>query len=669
MGNIFIDFQEKKNQILKLTQQASEYNWISKERASEIIEKIESDVLTIGVIGQMKCGKSTFLNAFVFEDDVLPSATTPMTASLSIITYGEEKKIVAEFYSKEEWNEQKITANRDLNEVQGNEFEVSKIRAAKELVEKSIKLGNSIEQYLGKEQEDSFENLVDYVGADGKYISITKSVKIYYPKEYLKGVEIVDTPGMNDPIVSREERTKEFLSKADVVLMMLYAGRPFDATDHNILFENVRKCGTGKVLIGINKYDIPYMNGEEESVIKDYVEKELVKACSEYRDDTISDILKEVDPVLISANMALLSELPMSKVSENQTYEFDWKRYCDQFEINNQKQFRERSHIEELSKQVIDLIENEKGQILFTKPKNEILAAGTIIKSKIEKKIFDNQTELKVLSTPDEELEEKLEDLAKADRKMNKKLDRLSDDLEEILNDKHLPKMKRDLEDVVDEACKKMTRIVDDWGTFQKFEKVRVDLERVAKNLSTRLLPRMIEENAGVIKRTLRTTIQEYFSDVEELAGRYIADFDMVDFFESLQRKIVVEADEEIDSFDLSNTFSSNGEFWSSLTNGWIFTRASNKESIKSKITELSSNFSAKSFISFVQKKKDSIVENIKKETIDELIEPIQKAAELCKNDKAMKEDKIKKLSSGIVDLENQKKMVNEQSEKILAIS
>ena len=68
-------------------------------------------------------------------------------------------------------------------------FEVSKIRAAKELVEKSIKLGNSIEQYLGKEQEDSFENLVDYVGADGKYISITKSVKIYYPKEYLKGVE------------------------------------------------------------------------------------------------------------------------------------------------------------------------------------------------------------------------------------------------------------------------------------------------------------------------------------------------------------------------------------------------------------------------------------------------------------------------------------------------
>lgn len=51
----------------------------------------------------------------------------------------------------------------------------------------------------------------------------------------MKGVEIVDTPGFNDPVVSREERTKEFLKRADVVLMMLYAGRAFDSTDRDIL--------------------------------------------------------------------------------------------------------------------------------------------------------------------------------------------------------------------------------------------------------------------------------------------------------------------------------------------------------------------------------------------------------------------------------------------------
>lgn len=113
-----------------------------------------------------------------------------------------------------------MMAARSLDEVRGNTLEESKIKAAKELVEKANKLGTSLESFLGKTQEDSFTNLIEYVGADGKYISITKSVTIYYPKEYLKGVQIVDTPGFNDPVVSREERTKAFLNKADVVLLM-----------------------------------------------------------------------------------------------------------------------------------------------------------------------------------------------------------------------------------------------------------------------------------------------------------------------------------------------------------------------------------------------------------------------------------------------------------------
>ena len=239
--NLFEELQAKKQHLVTIAKKATEYGWITLDRQKEIVEKLENDTLTIGVIGQMKCGKSTFLNSFVFEDNVLPAATTPMTAALSVITYGEDKKIVAEFYTTDEWEEQKLQASRSLDEVQGNTLEESKVKAAKELVEKSSKLGSSLKSLLGRTQEDHFENLIEYVGADGKYISFTKSVTIYYPKEYLKGVEIVDTPGFNDPIVSRVVRTKAFLKKADVVLMMLYAGRPFDATDRDILFQNVRQ--------------------------------------------------------------------------------------------------------------------------------------------------------------------------------------------------------------------------------------------------------------------------------------------------------------------------------------------------------------------------------------------------------------------------------------------
>ena len=183
--NIFAELRERKQHVLSLADKATQYGWISKDDAQQLRKKIEDDVLTIGVIGQMKCGKSTVLNAIVFEDDVLPSATTPMTAALSVITYGEEKKLKAEFYSPDEWTEQKMQAERSFSEVEGNTLEESKVKAAKELVEKSAKLGSSINSFLGKTKEDTLDNLVQYVGADGKYVSITKSVTIYYPKDYL----------------------------------------------------------------------------------------------------------------------------------------------------------------------------------------------------------------------------------------------------------------------------------------------------------------------------------------------------------------------------------------------------------------------------------------------------------------------------------------------------
>ena len=138
--NIFEELLAKKEGLVKLATKAVEYGWISQDRFQEIVTKLNNDTLTIGVIGQMKCGKSTFLNSFVFEDNILPAATTPMTAALSVITYGSEQKIVAEFYNQDEWAEQKIQALRSLESVAGNTMEESKIKAAKELVEKASKL-------------------------------------------------------------------------------------------------------------------------------------------------------------------------------------------------------------------------------------------------------------------------------------------------------------------------------------------------------------------------------------------------------------------------------------------------------------------------------------------------------------------------------------------------
>lgn len=549
--NIFEELHQKKQNFISMVEKAREFKWFDSDdaknskTADDLIAKINQDTLTIGVIGQMKCGKSTFLNAFVFEDDVLPAATTPMTAALSKITYGEQKKIVADFYSTNDWEEQKALAAKSIDGV--SELEKSKIQAAQELVDKSRKLGGSLSQYLGKTQEDSFDNLVEYVGADGKFVSITKSVTIYYPKEYLKGVEIVDTPGFNDPIVSREERTKEFLVKADVVVMLLYAGRAFDATDRTILFENVRKCGIGKVLIGINKYDIAYEKGETEDEIKEYVKEELRKASRECGDATLTEILKNTEPIPLSAEMALLSKIAekdMSKITSNESYKFAWNRHSDNFEISNYKQFAEKSHIDDLISAIKNMIEKEKAEIMFKKPMNAVKAAATKRLEELAKQLVTTENSIVLYNTPDEELDEKKENISKATRRLSKKIEGLAEEIDDEFRE-IIRTGKRDLEDAMDSTCKKLNSIVDNWGTFQSYDKIRPQIESEMNILQSRTLKRLTEDIGRNSKMKLRGLVRDFFSEAEEIFYKYLPDVDTKELTQKAQRKIEIDIDND----------------------------------------------------------------------------------------------------------------------------
>src|SRR5699024_7593666 len=65
----------------------------------------ENRKLNIGVVGQVKAGKSSFLNTLLFNgQEILPKAATPKTATLTKMEYAEENVILIEYYSPEEWD-------------------------------------------------------------------------------------------------------------------------------------------------------------------------------------------------------------------------------------------------------------------------------------------------------------------------------------------------------------------------------------------------------------------------------------------------------------------------------------------------------------------------------------------------------------------------------------
>lgn len=527
---------ERKQRLLKLLHQAKEYGWIDEATLKAEIKRAEEQKLTIGVIGQMKAGKSTFLNSFIFGDTVLPAATSPMTASLSYITYGAEKKLVAEFYTSDEWAELRSTAQLPLSEGDESTAQGAKIKAAKELVSKSGKI-SQINSLLGKTKEDSFSNLIDYVGADGKYIAITKAVTLYYPLEYLKGVEIVDTPGFNDPIVSREERTRQFLKQADVSLLLLYAGRAFDASDRDILFKDVRNCGIGKILIGVNKYDINVAQGETPAEITQNTEQALRQAAYEIQDDSISEMLNETHPIPFSAEMALLSKLPMGRIQADEVLLHHYKRCCETFEVSSQSELYERSLVESLNEAVRDVIERDKAEILLRKPVNMVQAAGSKLLSDVQTALTLAESQVKVLEMPDNALEDREEQLAKAERKVNRKIDSLHESLKELIREETYT-FKTKAEDALDDVIgvsKDRAKKINYFGMGK--DGAVSDIQSNFFRLEDRTLPRLQDATLNKMRTKGNRELQDFKVNVEDVLERYLPDdVDAEDLIKSLSR-------------------------------------------------------------------------------------------------------------------------------------
>ena len=85
---------------------------------TEGLERLESEdkTLTIAIVGQVKAGKSSFLNALFFEgEDILPKAVTPMTAALTKIRYSEKNYAKVHFFNNTDWDNIKEGAKKAKN--------------------------------------------------------------------------------------------------------------------------------------------------------------------------------------------------------------------------------------------------------------------------------------------------------------------------------------------------------------------------------------------------------------------------------------------------------------------------------------------------------------------------------------------------------------------------
>lgn len=304
----------------------------------ENYKRLESEdkILTIGIVGQVKAGKSSFLNALFFNSsDILPKAATPMTTALTKIRYSENISAKVHFFSKSDFEtiengakdckkamirerdklneelkkkgkpETKLTDAQLLGMVELSDSFKSFYEIFENFKKNEGELRNKL---LNSEESDNFEilegidsidalknRLEDYVGVNGKYMPIVKYIEIFLNIEAIKDFDIVDTPGLNDPVISRGQLTRDFLGKCDVIFLLSYSQQFLDSQDISLFSEQLPKEGIKEVKIIGSKFDL-CLNADSQKYngdIKVAQEGIKFKLNNEFKDKIKKDIERE----------------------------------------------------------------------------------------------------------------------------------------------------------------------------------------------------------------------------------------------------------------------------------------------------------------------------------------------------------------------------------------
>ena len=409
-----------------------------KEALQQDIQRFEQEqqTLNIAIMGQVKAGKSSFLNALLFDGKpVLPTAATPKTANLTRISYGEIPALEIEYYSKEEWSEiEKLAQEKDESEA---------VKVAKELVEMVSTAQINVQEVLEQQTkriessfiDDLVNNLNQYTGNNGQYTALVKMTRLYLPNDELKGFDIIDTPGMNDPVISRTQKTKEEMARCDVVFFLSRASQFLDQSDIHLLTDQLPQGGVERLYLIAGQYDSAILDdgfnrgslSECETNLQNRLNKRAVKELGDLADkkrkaghEHLADLLENlVNPIVSSTFAHGFSTWDVSKWDATMLHvhtelkemaENDWDEYQftqqDWQRIANFEALKEKYQAARIQKNQI--LESKK-QSLLPKAQEKLDETLSDLRETVESRIIRlNTQDISQLTVSEKQLEQRI---------------------------------------------------------------------------------------------------------------------------------------------------------------------------------------------------------------------------------------------------------------------
>jgi signal recognition particle receptor subunit beta len=257
--------------------------------------QLEERACRIAVVGQIKAGKSTFINALARRPGLLPTDINPWTVVVTALHFRSdptppEHAAVFHLFSVDEWRELADGGGhlRELTERLVPGFQSDLLRAQLEVMRKRAerRLGPKFAELLGKCHRYQTVNpqiLTDYVSAGDDeawpggrrhYSDITRSADLYFNESpFAFPITLIDTPGTNDPFLVRDEITRRSLENPDIYVFVVSACQPLSAADIAML----------RLLNGLNKDRIVVFINRADQLPNLDIDAKAVKAAIEQR--------------------------------------------------------------------------------------------------------------------------------------------------------------------------------------------------------------------------------------------------------------------------------------------------------------------------------------------------------------------------------------------------
>ncbi|CAA6824144.1 MAG: Dynamin [uncultured Sulfurovum sp.] len=195
--------------------------YISYDMAERLdnLSKRAHEPMKLAVSGLFSSGKSTFLNAML-SDDILPSGDLPITSKITYLRYGKEPQL-------------KLTYSD------------------------------------GREELAGIDNIANYVNQQSvEMIQSIDHVTLYYPKDILKNIVFVDTPGFNSPNKMDDETTEDILKNVDGIIWLTMISNAGKKSEIDVLEKYFKEYNQKSICIVNHKDEI-----DDDDEVAEFIEE------------------------------------------------------------------------------------------------------------------------------------------------------------------------------------------------------------------------------------------------------------------------------------------------------------------------------------------------------------------------------------------------------------